>query len=167
MDDHSVGVLESVLGQIGQLEHCAPDLHAALAESLRESLNKARSNQPVERKLDRLRCLSDKISHRKKQLDKWDLWLQDMQRQIDEGRSKFAALEIELRDYQQERKELLLECNGDRDNPDDGMDEEDEDEEEEAAAKRKKDEAEHVWQEAKSRRLLRAQAKKQAGRSAP
>ena len=47
------------------------------------------------------------------------------------------------------------------------MDDDEEEVEEEAAAKRKRDAAENEWQEARSRRILRAQAKKQARRSEP
>ena len=142
--DHSVEVLEAVLGQIGKLEQLAPDLHATLAETIKDGLFAARNNQPIDRKLDRLRCLSDKISHRQKQLDKWDNWIQDMQQQIDEARGKFADLEAELRELQQDRKELLQEIHGEAREPDeDSMEDDEEEAEEEAAAKRRRDEAEN------------------------
>ena len=88
--------------------------------------------------------------------------MKGMQRQMDEGRSKLATLEAELRGYEQERNELLQECNDEDDGQEMGMDDDEEEQEGEAEAKRKRDKAEQDWQEVKSRRLLRAQAKRQA-----
>ena len=91
-----------------------------------------------------------------------------MQEKIDEARGKFADLEEELRELQSERNDLLQEIHGEaKEASEDGMEDDDEDAEEEAAAKRRRDEAENEFQEVKSRRILRAQAKKRADRSAP
>ena len=159
--------MESLLSQLGRLEQSAPDLHAALADHIRENLVKARSNQPVERKLDRHRCLTNKISHRRKQADKWEAWLQGMQKQMDEARGKLTALEAELRGYEQERKELLQECQEEEASQVTGMEDDGDDEEDLEEARHRRDVAVKEWQEVVSRKLLRATAKTKSRRSGP
>jgi hypothetical protein len=159
--------LEKLLHQLGSLEQSDPDLYATLQEQLKEQLAKARSEQPLETKLGRLRSLTDKASYKKKQAEKTRGYADKLQAQLDATREKLLALEAEIRSMEQERRELLQECQIEQDEEDGtGSERETEAGEDIEELKRDLEEAEQKWQSAISRRALRAKAKRKS-RSSP
>lgn len=129
-------------------------------------MSRARSHQPLEQKLTRLRSLTDKAAYKKKEVERTVALVDRLQERLNEAREKLLSLEAEVRAFEQESAELLRECqaqHGELDMDEDG-EEEDQSYEE---AKQKHEEAERQWQEVLPRRLMRARAKSRGKRSTP
>jgi chromosome segregation ATPase len=165
-----VAALERLLGQLGWLEQADPILHESLQIQVKEQLSQARAEQPYEEKLSRLRSLSDKADHRRRQVEQQLSQVDKLQSQLDVARDRLRGLETELRDITRERAELLEELRSSGVDPDADMEEETDRDLKEAIAEeaRAMAAAQEAWKQASQRvGLLRARPKASVGRRGP